>query len=698
MTTPRNPTTHLRLAPTLRLVEAPGVGMFLLGEGEHHLFGSALYQRLLPLLVAGGEHAALAGALEDAFHPLEVFLALEELGQRDLLAAPPRPASRTLEVALPAGRDPAPLLAALAGAGLEQSEHAGVRLLLLDSYLDPTLETEARRARERGQTLVPLYLGHAESWLGPALLPDAAPCWQCLLERLWDNHPVENFLRRQGLTVPTPPAAPPVGLALLGLGIAALLDGPGDTLLRLRHSTAELHHHRVLARPNCPLCGTPIQRDPPVTLQSRPLGFAADGGYRLEDPRASYARLADRVDRLTGLVSRLGPLPGRDRPGRPVYAATHPLHPVTRPGPEDFQQISLGKGQTPEQARMSALGEALERWSARHRDDLPGVRASLAELGEAALGPATLMNFSEQQYARREIINAALDDWRRHVPLPYPATAPLDWTPAWCLGEEQRVFIPTGFCYSQYPAPPGEDYLRYSSNGNAAGNCLEEAILQGFLELVERDAVAVWWYNRLPRPALDLASVEHPYPEQLAASYGELGWRLWCLDLTTDLNLPVVVALAEGEQAGRCYLGFGCHLEPRLALLRALTELNQLFDPDDPASRPWEPAALPEREFLYPAPQRPPRPLAQLPGARFEDLREAVRHCVTRAASLGLRTLVLDQTRPQAGLCAVKVVVPGLRHFWPRFGPGRLYRVPVALGWREAPLAEADLNPLGLYL
>jgi len=40
------------------------------------------------------------------------------------------------------------------------------------------------------------------------------------------------------------------------------------------------------------------------------------------------------------------------------------------------------------------------------------------------------------------------------------------------------------------------------------------------------------------------------------------------------------------------------------------------------------------------------------------------------------------------------VVVPGLRHFWPRYGPGRLYDVPVRLGWLPAPLDESELNPV----
>jgi hypothetical protein len=59
-----------------------------------------------------------------------------------------------------------------------------------------------------------------------------------------------------------------------------------------------------------------------------------------------------------------------------------------------------------------------------------------------------------------------------------------------------------------------------------------------------------------------------------------------------------------------------------------------------------------------------------------------------------LQMLVLDQTRPEVDLSVVKVVVPGLRQFWPRFAPGRLYDVPVARGRLPGPLSEAELNPV----
>jgi ribosomal protein S12 methylthiotransferase accessory factor len=63
-----------------------------------------------------------------------------------------------------------------------------------------------------------------------------------------------------------------------------------------------------------------------------------------------------------------------------------------------------------------------------------------------------------------------------------------------------------------------------------------------------------------------------------------------------------------------------------------------------------------------------------------------------------LETLVLNQTRPDLGMQAVRVVVPGLRHFWAQFAPGRLYTVPVKLGWLQTAIAEEHLNPVAMFL
>jgi ribosomal protein S12 methylthiotransferase accessory factor len=76
------------------------------------------------------------------------------------------------------------------------------------------------------------------------------------------------------------------------------------------------------------------------------------------------------------------------------------------------------------------------------------------------------------------------------------------------------------------------------------------------------------------------------------------------------------------------------------------------------------------------------------------DTREQVTACVDVARRAGLDFLVLDQTRPDIGAPVVRVIVPGLRHFYRRFAPGRLYDVPVKLGLRKKPISENELNPL----
>ena len=81
-----------------------------------------------------------------------------------------------------------------------------------------------------------------------------------------------------------------------------------------------------------------------------------------------------------------------------------------------------------------------------------------------------------------------------------------------------------------------------------------------------------------------------------------------------------------------------------------------------------------------------------------DDLKKDILVGQSRVEELGLEMLVLDQTRPEIGMPVVKVIVPGLRHFWPRCAPGRLYDVPVKLGWLPQPLTEEQLNPVPMFL
>jgi ribosomal protein S12 methylthiotransferase accessory factor len=287
------------------------------------------------------------------------------------------------------------------------------------------------------------------------------------------------------------------------------------------------------------------------------------------------------------------------------------------------------------------------------------------------------------------------------IPERFDEKQEIDWTAAWSLTEERVKYVPTAYCYYGYPPAAGHDFCRADSNGNAAGNTREEAVLQGFLELVERDSVALWWYNRARRPAIQLDSFDHPYFQALPRFYRQLGREIWVLDITGDLDIPAFAAVSprKSRKKNDMMLGFGAHLNPEIALSRALTEMNQFLPAiidGKPPRMTSEP--LSDDAFCRPDTTVPARHLREFRRLDKGGLRENIKTCVKLARRRKIEVLILDQTRSDVGLPVVKVVAPGLRQFWARFAPGRLYETPVRMGWLNVPLKEEQLNTAHLIM
>jgi ribosomal protein S12 methylthiotransferase accessory factor len=293
-------------------------------------------------------------------------------------------------------------------------------------------------------------------------------------------------------------------------------------------------------------------------------------------------------------------------------------------------------------------------------------------------------------------------DW---IPQPFDVSQEIEWTPVWSLTEETHKYLPTAWCYYAYKLPKKHNFCVADSNGNAAGNTIEEAILQGFMELVERDSVAIWWYNSLQRPGVDLASFDDPYLLEVQEFYQQNQRELWVLDLTTDLGIPAFTAVSRrvNEEYERVITGFGAHFDPKIAILRAVTEVNQIglgMDQQDisqmeEGTQRWmTTATLESHPYLAPHPEIPAKVYGDYPKLWSDDIYDDVLTCVKIAQEAGMETLVLDQTRPDIELKVVKVIVPGLRHFWSRFGKGRLYDVPVKMGLLSAALQEEEMNSM----
>jgi ribosomal protein S12 methylthiotransferase accessory factor len=370
---------------------------------------------------------------------------------------------------------------------------------------------------------------------------------------------------------------------------------------------------------------------------------------------------------------------------------------------------ALGKGLTDAQAKASCLAEAVEHYSSIFRGDEPHKRAKVSDLGDAAVHPDSLLNFSANQFANRVEWNKQNSrvNW---VPARFDEEKPIDWTPAWSLTNERTRWLPTSYCFLRNDSGGEQSFCRGDSNGCASGNTLEEAILQGFLELVERDSMAIFWYNRIARPAVSLESFEDPLLEGSAGYYHHLGRRLVVLDITTDLGIPSFVAVSWSDEGKKLLMGLGSHLDARIAILRAVSETNQMI----PIVKSWfaseaqgidgsrmsdwlRHASIDNQPYLKPT-TAPMRIYQDFPRLHSDDLREDVRTCVRIAQQRGLETIVRDLTRDDIGFPAVRVIVPGLRHFRARLGPGRLYDVPPELGWAPRKLNESELNPIPFFL
>jgi len=360
-----------------------------------------------------------------------------------------------------------------------------------------------------------------------------------------------------------------------------------------------------------------------------------------------------------------------------------------------------GAGASAFQARLSCLSEALERHSGIFRGDEPRRAARYSEIAEQAIHPDALTLFSKSQYNHR-------DQWNqregRHnwVPQRFGEERSVDWSPAWSLTRQQVKFLPTAYCYFGYPFDPAHDFCRPDSNGNAAGNDRHDAIVHGFLELVERECASLWWYNRVRRPRVDTASFDLPYSAAVRNLYGAIGRSVTVLDITADRHIPTFVALSRSEDPLRddYTFGFGAHFDPQTAITKALTEMTQFLpvvvSGRDPVCFLSGDTGKADTSFLMPDEQVAATTRCDFSPAASRQ--QDVLSCTELVRSWGLEMLVLDQTREDVGMPVVKVVVPGMRSWWARFAAGRLYTLPVQIGWLGEPRTEANLNPLHLIL
>ncbi|BAZ33079.1 hypothetical protein NIES4074_55890 [Cylindrospermum sp. NIES-4074] len=621
-------------------------------------------------------------------------------------------------------------IAILKSQHIQIADAGDITIVLTDDYLHPQLEEFNQQALKSQSPWMLVNPFGTITWIGPIFHPHKTGCWQCLAQRLRDNKPIERFIQKQKQISLARPLGFLASTVQTSLGTAAtevfkwIVQGENQRLEGnlITYDTLTLQHqdHTLVKRPQCPSCGQMVnglENQPlPVVLGHRKKNFTADGGHRYCSPQETFRKYQHHISPITGIVRELQKIPGS--PLTHTYIAKHHFLNIFDDLDSLRQNIggrSGGKGRTDSQARASGFCEAIERYSGVFQGNEIRHKSSYQQMGNKAIHPNACMHFSPQQYQNREQWNTQSKGWFQKVPEPFDIEREIDWTPVWSLTHQEFKYLPTAYCYYGYSQSHPPDCWA-DSNGCAAGNTLEEAILQGFMEIVERDCVALWWYNKLPKSPVDLDSFNEPYFQNLKEYYQNLNRDFWVLDITSDLGIPAFAAISRrsDREVEDIILGYGAHFDPKIAISRALTEVNQILpnvlratedgntqyppSADSLALDWWKSATLANQPYLIPDAHSVPKVSADYPQLATDDLLEDVKFCQQIVEKNGLEMLVLDQTRPDIGLRVAKVIVPGMRHMWKRLGSGRLYEVPVKMGWLSEPLTEEQLNPYPMWM
>lgn len=584
----------------------------------------------------------------------------------------------------------------------------GAWLTALDEALD------ARRLR-----WTQFHLDAGRGFFGPAVVPRRTAGYRDLLarRRCAVDEP-EIFDALVAPRVSAPYAPPPAELSWMLSAFATDLErwiagAPClslSTEVELDPVAMERHQHWVLPLPSSPL----------------------DGELQTSGPRDTGVLLGERA----GIIQRARVIAHHESVPRSLCTVqTHNAN-MGRVDPEWANDVICGGSAfgDPEAARASAIGESVERYCGNHMGQSELRWASYDELiarGEEAVDPDSLVLYSDSLY---DAPGCPFVRFTRDLHV--------RWVKGNCVSHDRPVWLPVTIVFVNWLAAelehrhPLTNYMNFS--GIAAGRTLEQALVSGIEELVERDATMVWWLNAHP-----LGAVE-PTGELTAlwdARSLQLGQRPSLIALDNEFGIPVIAGVLHNDRDGWLNIGFAARPDPVAAAAKAWTEALTLqegsrdlaiedslirqavdwgfasyaglkdwradrryLDDYRPDFRDVSDLMCQQQIFLDPRAVEAVAPWSDVAVTRtFDELPRlpdrSLRTYRSRIEPRGFEIYYVDLTTPDvaaAGMHAARVVIPGMvANFpaaFPMLGRGRVQQTAVDLGWRARPLAEDELN------
>lgn len=385
-----------------------------------------------------------------------------------------------------------------------------------------------------------------------------------------------------------------------------------------------------------------------------------------------------------------------------------------------YDEVTGGRSHSFASSQLAAVLEGLERYCGiTPRGKRPVVFDSYSRVKEVALDPTTVGLHAQVQYEQEDFPFA-----------PFDPDNSIEWVWGYSFLQKRPILVPHLLAY--YSLGYEGSFVYETSNGCAVGGSLEEAILYGIFEVVERDSFLMAWYARLPCPRLDpYSSGDQELLLMIHRIKAVLGYEVLLYNTTTENGIPSIWAIAKGKPEHEVSLvcAAGAHLDPVRAAKGAVHELAgmismvtnrwkkrgseaqamcrdsyEVLQMDDHALLYCLPEAAARLQFLIDDEVRPVRSFAdEFPAMELNtDLTEDVKRVLDIFRRLQLDVIVVDQSSSETlrnGLHCVKVLIPGMlpmtfgHHLRRLEGIDRVLDVPMKLGYVNRRLTPEELNP-----
>jgi len=216
--------------------------------------------------------------------------------------------------------------------------------------------------------------------------------------------------------------------------------------------------------------------------------------------------------------------------------------------------FSQGKGHSKAQALASGIMELIERYSCCKY---------IAYHNKNILGIASFKDLKGNLFNLESFYSSLLPQNFDFIERSNVYNAKLSWYRAYTLKGKEVLLPLTSIVYFN------------GTNGMAAGNCLEEAILHGICEVIERHCLSLIDINRIVTPVINISSINNPIARELINRFQALNNQVIVRDFSLGIGLPVIGVVRKVNKTD-CIVTVGVSTNPARALVRALAENSQI--------------------------------------------------------------------------------------------------------------------------